>query len=235
MPEDGKFRYELKYVCSTAQLTLMKNQVSSLLMRDSHTANNGSYYVRSLYFDDIDDTYYQETEDGLDVREKIRIRTYNHNTSPIHLEIKKKTNGKTQKLFCSITEQQCRTLMEGKPLESRNDYHPVLQKLNVAIKTRLMTPKVIVEYERIPFVYKNGNVRITMDTNIASTNQTDGFFKKNIPKRPIMPPGQHILEIKFDEFFPSHIYKSINLENLRQTAFSKYYLCRKYALGVCSL
>ena len=43
-----------------------------------------------------------------------------------------------------------------------------------------------------------------------------------------MPLGQQLLEVKYDEFLPDHIYRSLSLNNLNQTAFSKYYLCRKY-------
>ena len=43
-----------------------------------------------------------------------------------------------------------------------------------------------------------------------------------------MPAGMHVLEVKYDEFLPDYIYKGIELENLQRTAFSKYYLCRKY-------
>ena len=51
-----------------------------------------------------------------------------------------------------------------------------------------------------------------------------------LPKRPIMPAGWHLMEVKFDEYLPDFIYRSLNLGQLQQTAFSKYYLCRKHAL-----
>ena len=36
-------------------------------------------------------------------------------------------------------------------------------------------------------------------------------------------------QVKYDEFFPDHIYRALQLGELEQTAFSKYYLCRKYS------
>ena len=45
-----------------------------------------------------------------------------------------------------------------------------------------------------------------------------------------MEGGQNILEIKFDKFIPDYIYKNLQLDDLQQTAFSKYYLCRKFSL-----
>lgn len=94
--------------------------------------------------------------------------------------------------------------------------------------TRRMRPVVIVEYDRIPYVYANGNVRITLDTNISSSQATDRFLEEIVPKRPVMPLGQQLLEVKYDDYLPDFIYRNLQLDCLRQTAFSKYYLCRKY-------
>ena len=89
-------------------------------------------------------------------------------------------------------------------------------------------PVVIVEYDRIPYVYKNGNVRITLDTNICSSSAVSTFLEETIPRRPVLPLGQQLLEVKYDEYLPDFIYRSLQLSSLRQTAFSKYYICRKY-------
>ena len=91
-----------------------------------------------------------------------------------------------------------------------------------------MKPKVIVEYDRVPYVYRLGNVRITLDKNISSSSRIEDFLEKEIPKRPVMPAGWHVLEVKFDEFLPDYIKSTLQLDSLKQTAFSKFYLCRKF-------
>jgi hypothetical protein len=105
----------------------------------------------------------------------------------------------------------------------------VLKKLTLEMMSRKLHPKGIVEYDRIPYVYKGGNVRITFDTNVSSSFQIDGFLNGNVSKRPVMPQGLHLLEVKWDEYLPDMIYRALQLENLQQTAYSKYYLCRKYS------
>ena len=120
-------------------------------------------------------------------------------------------------------------LMRGEVLPDSDEYPPVLQKLLLQMKTAMLRPKIIVEYDRVPYVYKLGNVRITLDKNISSSSAIDTFLNPTIPKRPIMPAGQHVLEVKFDEFLPDYIYQALQLRNLRQTAFSKFYLCRKFS------
>lgn len=228
--EKVKYRHELKYVCTAAQLAIIQARIHHLIDLDSHVGDDGMYRIRSLYFDDYYDRCYCENENGTDPREKFRIRIYNGSAERISLELKKKERGKTLKLSCPLTEEQCRTLMRGEPLPDSKDYPAVLQKLLLLMKTTMMKPKIIVEYDRVPYVYQLGNVRITLDKNISSSNRLETFLDKEIYKRPIMPAGQHVLEVKFDEYLPDYIYRTLQLDSLRQTAFSKFYLCRKFAL-----
>ena len=226
---EPKYRHELKYICTAAELAMIQGRIHHLIPLDSHAGENGMYQIRSLYFDDYYDRCYYENENGTDPREKFRIRIYNGKTDKISLELKKKERGKTLKLSCPLTEEQCRTLMRGEALPEDQSYPPVLQKLLLMMKTSLMRPKIIVEYDRVPYVYRLGNVRITLDKNISSSSAIDTFLDPTIHKRPIMPAGQHVLEVKFDEFLPDYIYQALQLKNLRQTAFSKFYLCRKFS------
>ena len=90
-------------------------------------------------------------------------------------------------------------------------------------------PKVIVEYDRIPFICRDGNVRITLDMNIRASSRPDDFLNEKLTTRPIMSVGQNLLEVKYDEFLPDYINHSMQMRGLRQATFSKYYLCRRYA------
>jgi hypothetical protein len=223
-----KYRHELKYEITDAQLQLLKNRIHNLIPLDSHAGASGGYTIRSLYFDDHDDRCMRENEDGTDPREKFRIRIYNASSDRITLECKRKERGKTHKTSCPLTVEQTRLLMEGKVLPNLNEQPPLLRKLTLLMMTRRMRPVVIVEYKRIPYIYKNGNVRITLDTNISSSSAVTAFLDPVIPKRPVLPVGQQLLEVKYDEYLPDFIYRNLQLHSLRQTAFSKYYICRKY-------
>ncbi|MBR0365771.1 MAG: polyphosphate polymerase domain-containing protein, partial [Clostridia bacterium] len=194
---------------------------------DPH-AYNGMYNIRSLYFDDYEDCCFFENEDGTDPREKFRIRIYNHSDERIMLECKRKERGKTLKTACPLTRSDTERLIAGEYLRNINEQPPLLKRLTARMMTRRMMPVVIVEYDRIPYVYKNGNVRITFDTNVSSSSDISDFFEEKIAKRPIMSPGRQLMEVKFDEFLPDHIYRTLALDDLRQTAYSKYYLCRRF-------
>ena len=227
---EKKFRHELKYVISAAQIPMIRNRIEHLATLDAHTGSSGSYTIRSLYFDDYDNRCYYENEDGTDPREKFRIRIYNHSTERITLECKRKERGKTLKTSCPLTVEQTRTLMAGQMLPDIAGQPPLLQKLTARMLLRRMRPVVIVEYERIPYVYRDGNVRITLDMNIASSKEVGRFMDETIPKRPVMPPGKQLLEVKYDEFLPDFLYRNLQLDSLTQTAYSKYYICRKLTL-----
>lgn len=223
-----KYRHELKYLCNEMELAVITGRIEHLIKLDKNVTESGIYNIRSLYFDDYYNTCFYENESGTDPREKFRIRIYNGSTNKISLERKKKERGKTLKQSCSLTLEQCKRLMAGKYLPISKEYPEILQKLNLLIQTRHMKPSIIVDYDRIPYVCKDGNVRITIDKNISSSIYIMDFLKPYIRKRPIMPTGQHILEVKYDEFLPDYIMKNMELATLKQTAFSKFYLCRIY-------
>lgn len=225
-----KFRHELKYEISNAQQVLIKSRIKGLMPIDEHTGDNGRYNIRSLYFDDYNNRCYYENENGVEPREKFRIRIYNHSTDRIMLECKRKEKGKTYKTFCPLTTEQTKTLMKGEYLRDIALLPPLLQKLTLLMMKDRLRPVVIVEYDRIPYVYKNGNVRVTLDMNISSSCDISSFLDENILKRPVLPMGHSLLEVKYDEYLPDFIYNNLQLNSLRQTAFSKYYICRKYTL-----
>lgn len=228
---DKKFRHEFKYIISTGELVMLQQRMKHLMLLDRHTDKTGVYNIRSLYFDDMQNRCFFENENGTDPREKYRIRIYNHSNRRIMLECKRKERGKTLKTSCPLTVEQTKQLMAGKPLPNIAQQPPVLQKLTCAMLSRRMRPVVIVEYDRIPYVCKNGNVRITLDTNVSSSKDIDSFLEKTIAKRPVLPLGNQLLEVKYDEYLPDVIYRALQLPNLRQTAFSKYYICRKFMNG----
>ena len=225
-----KFRHELKYQVCNAQIALIRNRINHLIPLDSHVGESGAYSIRSLYFDDYENSCYYENENGTDPREKFRIRIYNHSTDRITLECKRKECGKTLKTSCPLTIEQTRMLMAGRTIPDIGSQPEVLRKLTLRMLTKRMRPVVIVEYDRIPYIYQNGNVRITLDMNVCSSSAVDKFLEATIPKRPIMPLGQHLLEVKFDEYLPDFIHHNLNLHSLTQTAYSKFYLCRKYTV-----
>lgn len=231
---EKKYRSEIKYRCTEQDFALIESRISHICQRDAH-AREGIYAVRSVYFDDYHNTYFYENEDGVTPREKFRIRMYNADTEHIVLERKRKDNSRNRKDSCPLTREQCQAILDGSfswaVLEQgsyREEQRSLIQNFFVKYSGSLLRPKVIVAYERTPFVYGTGNVRITFDRNIAGCAEVADFLKPDIVVRPVMPVGEHILEVKYDELLPDFLYNAMQLGHLRQTAYSKYYICRKF-------
>lgn len=230
--KEPKYRHELKYLCSDAELLALKTRLKNVLTPDSHTDDTGCYYIRSMYFDDYDNTCVYENEDGTGPREKWRIRIYGCSDETIKLECKRKDHGMIQKKACNLTLEQFNELRNPRSrILPRADYPELLNRFIILKRTRLFHPSTIVSYERTPFICSNGNVRVTFDRNITSSSQYDSFFDKELRQRPIMERGRQLLEVKYDEYIPDYIFHAIQARNMQQTTFSKYYLCRRYQLN----
>lgn len=225
----SEYRHELKFLCSEQELRLIESRIRHICRKDAHAGEDGVYHIRSMYFDTPNNEFYYENEAGTDPRHKYRIRIYNGNDGIIKLERKSTAHGMKKKDVCTITKEQCECLLENRAVSDCEDNQKVLAEFLTERQMKLLTPKVIVEYVRTPYVYPVGNVRITFDRNISSAANKK-FLEKNIPLRAIMPEGMHVLEVKYDEILPYAILELIDSEHrLRRTSFSKYALCRKFS------
>lgn len=221
-----RYRHEYKYQINAIQEAILNVQLMGLMKADSHAGIDGKYIVRSLYFDDIYDSCLWDNLAGSDPRSKIRIRYYNHDTDYITLERKTKKRGMTLKESCRLSLQECKLLTEGENVEILDDMDDMKKTLLLDIQQRGLMPKIIVTYERIPYIYPAGNVRVTFDRCLSSSNEVQKFLTGNYQSRPVFPTGMSILEVKWDEVMPRHIRDAIHVEKLVWTAFSKYYMCR---------
>ena len=224
-------RYEYKYFCTAIQAQMIKSRIQCFMQLDDHVSQSGSYNVRSLYFDDIFNTGYHANEDGTEPREKYRIRIYDNDASCIFLEKKQKRRGITIKDACVLTIDQAESLIRGCEIECKIDSPLLLNEFLARSKRQKLSPVVIVDYDRIPYTYPLGNVRVTFDQNVASSNQILKFFDRDIAKRPILESGRQIMEVKWDNFLPDYVKQTLQTGSLPRTAFSKYYYCRKFSLS----
>lgn len=108
-----EYRNELKYICSAMQMEIIRSRLVPLMQKDEHLNEKEVYNIRSIYFDDFNDSFLRENEAGIGDRVKIRVRIYNHSYRNIHLEFKYKNNQMTRKDSSPISETLCRRLMKG--------------------------------------------------------------------------------------------------------------------------
>ena len=220
------YRHEYKYLLDPTLEGLLRLKAGAVLRPDPHVRGDGSYLIRSVYFDDASDRCLAENLSGTDPRSKYRVRYYNDDPSRISLEKKSKVWGLCRKEACLLTREECKQLLKGAVPKAEEGMDPVKQKLLTELLCAGMRPVVIVTYERIPFVYSGGNVRVTFDRKLTASRDLNRFLTGDYLQRPVLPLGQSLLEVKWDEVFPLHIRETLQTEHLQWTAFSKYAICR---------
>lgn len=222
-----KMRHEYKYPINYMDYLVLKQRLDAVMKKDPHTGKNGMYHIRSLYFDTPDDKALKEKIDGVNKREKFRIRFYNGNDSVIHLEKKSKINGLCNKKSVPITREETEKILAGDiSWMATETERPLLSELYSKMKSQLLQPKTLVDYERIPYVFSAGNVRITIDKNIRTGVYQKDFFDVFVPT--VSASETVLLEVKYDAFIPQFILDILQLNSRRTQAFSKYAACRIY-------
>ena len=193
-----QFRHEAKYLIGLKEKALLTQRFESILNLDRH-AQNGGYTIRSLYFDDYWNSSYEEKAAGILMRKKYRIRIYNFSDRSIKLERKKK-------------------FVLHSP-------HPLCREFYFECVTNVMRPRVIVDYEREPWVYDAGTVRLTFDSNVRAAVGSYDIFDPNLPTIPVLPEGKLVFEVKYTEMQPQIIKDIIPPGASEFIAVSKYVLC----------
>ena len=223
---DIRYRHEWKHEISFSDLLAIRQRLRAVAESDPH-AEGGKYLIRSLYFDNLDDKALREKIDGVNLREKFRIRFYNGDPSVIHLEKKSKRSGLGTKYSAELTKGEAQKIVDGELDWMMSSGRALVQELYCKMRCQGLRPKTIVDYTREPFIYRPGNVRVTLDYDIRTGLSCTDFLN---PDCVMIPAGDApiLLEVKWDAFLPSVIRDAVQTPGRRVEAFSKYAQCRIY-------
>ena len=221
-------RHELKYYINRAELEVLRARLRPVLDMDSHCVDGRPYAIRSLYFDDAFDSAYYDKLQGVMDRDKYRIRIYNYSDEVIFLERKRKMGDLIQKSSVRITRRLCDQLTAGDPAGLQNAPNELLHDMFVQMRTKLLRPAVLVDYEREAYVHPAENLRITLDLTLRS-----GLFDRDLfdPQAPAVSPldrDLEILEVKYDYAMPAPAAALLSGLAAERSAVSKYVLCRRF-------
>lgn len=221
-----QYRHEWKHEISLSDRVAIRQRLGLIARPDEH-AGGGRYLIRSLYFDNLADKALREKLDGVNRREKFRIRYYNGDLSLIHLEKKSKLNGLGTKAVAELSAAEAQAIVDGDLSWMPGSGRPLVRELYHKMRTQGLRPRTIVDYTREPFVYGPGNVRVTLDYDIRTGLSRADFLNPDCVTIPAGEPVT-ILEVKWDNFLPDVIRDAVGLPNRRAGAFSKYAACRIY-------
>lgn len=221
-----QFRHEVKHEISRHDMLILRQRLRVVMKPDSH-AVNGKYEVRSLYFENLDDKTLREKLDGVDIREKYRIRLYNNDQSIIFLQRKFKHGDLGYKKSAILTPGQAQAIANGDIGWMSDSTDEVIRCFYTCIVSEGLKAKVIVDYTREPFVFGPGNVRVTLDYNIRTGLGYTDFLNPSCVTIPVKD-SPCILEVKWDNYLPNVIRDAIQLDGRRRAAYSKYAASRMY-------
>ncbi len=213
-------REELKYYINSIEKRKLENDLDKLLISDVHNDIDG-YKVRSLYFDSIDDTDFYDKVDGVENRKKIRLRIYTPNDTVAKLEIKRKFNNNQVKSSVIISRDDAIKLIDCNYDVLLKYDNNAAREIYYDMKLNLLKPKVTIEYERKAYVHSMNHIRVTLDSNIRSSESQFNIFSDSLTLIPI-DINTTILEVKYDGYLLNSINDILKKYNITRTSYSKY-------------
>lgn len=208
---------------------ILKQRLARAMNVDKNSVNlDNTYFIRSLYFDDINSTAYYEKIDGVLYRKKYRIRIYNNDSSFIRLERKWKHNNMTSKDQLKISKENCINLLTNQfdNIDKELLNNSLMKEFITDIKVFGLKPSVIVDYKRLAYTYHISEVRITFDERIKSGLYNCNLFNMNRITYDVIDNNEVVLEVKFNEVLPEHISIILQTIPMYRQAVSKFALCR---------
>ena len=140
------FRHEWKHEINPCDMAILRQRLRSVMKPDPH-ASNGSYFVRSLYFDNAADSVLRDKLDGIQNREKFRIRYYNHDPNLIRLEKKSKRSGLVCKESVLLTATEAQRIVDGNWEWMKESDRPLVWELHSKMASQGLRPRTIVRSE----------------------------------------------------------------------------------------
>ena len=218
------FRHELKFLISESEEKALQERWKPIISYDKHAGPTG-YTIRSLYFDDYYEAALYDKLAGVNERQKYRIRIYDGRDDVIRLERKEKVGQYINKTGASLTLRELESLFCGNTSEFLSRSEKLCQDFYLEIVTNGFHPVVLVDYERVPFVFPYGDVRVTFDEHVRAGAWAGDLFDMDTPAYEVLPPGVCILEVKFTEYLPDVVRDLLPTADAARVAASKYVMC----------
>lgn len=225
---DEDLRSEIKYTLMPLEYLKLKDFCENFMDKDDNADKDGTYIVKSYYFDTIHFKDYAEKQNGIFARNKYRIRTYG-NTGFYRLEKKIKRGNLNKKMSGVISAsdadaliEDCRELKTG---ERETD------KIIDEMRAKGYKSSVYIQYERQAFTIDELDIRITFDRKIGMLFGKCGLFTAIPCILPVFYNDETIMEVKFKELIPKWLQDAIYTVAPSEFSVSKYERSLKYYLG----
>lgn len=220
-------RHELKHQINLREDLVLSQRLRKIFPHDKNAGADGTYKVTSLYFDTPYDDALREKLNGVNRREKFRLRYYGDDISFIRVEKKYKENSLCGKRSALLTPIQVQKLILGEYEFLLDTGEPLLVEFYSKLQGKALQPKTVVSYSREAFCYDPGNVRITLDRNIRTAFNVTEFLNPTASCLNVLGDVT-VLEVKYDRFLPEIVRMAVQVDGRKSMACSKYALCRQW-------
>lgn len=219
------FRQERKFLISLADYYEYSNQLAQVMAFDPNNGAEG-YTIRSLYFDTLDDKDFEEKEDGVELRRKIRLRCYDPDSDFAVLEMKQKQGSMQKKRSLRMRREDAQQLTRGNYAPLLTYQEPFAAECYGLMKALCYIPRTVVEYRRKAFIAKENKIRVTFDHHIIATESHYDIFDADLLQNPVLDPFLVVLEVKYNGFLLSYIKDMLQACEKSELSVSKYCLAR---------
>ena len=226
--QDNELRHELKYFMSEAAYYDLRTQFKRLLIPDQNMEDEQGYWIRSMYFDDYQNSCANDKEDGVRLRNKYRVRIYNGSDERIKLEKKAKFDNYISKGSATLSREEYGRILEG-------DYSFLALKKQPGVYGSFLCAQdpAHASYDYCGvftgsvFFCRKGMCASRL-TNICMPVCTALIcFDPNLILTSVLPQHLMIMEVKYDDFLPAVVKRVLKGHPKDHCAISKFLLCSK--------
>jgi len=215
-------RFEKKFIIQQD----FNNILRHFLYDNNFKKHYSQRVVNSIYYDSNCFRRFSESEDGISDRSKCRIRFYNNDTEKLCLEYKSKISEVGWKITNYINYKNKNYLFKNIVIKNSSN-----ERLEVSIPIKIKDidfPSLFVSYLRHYYISDNGQIRLTIDSNLVFGKMRIGnIIIKNIKN---IDCNMGVLEFKYGSEIKDLkiIDKILSKYTLNISSFSKYCLGIKY-------
>lgn len=223
------YRHEEKFLLRYPQYVELKQLLTPLMHRDLNAGADGSYTVRSLYFDRADNRDYHEKVNGVDRRQKLRMRIYGETPDKVKLEIKKRRDDGIYKETVTISRAEAERLLHSLPECEflREHQTEAASHAYALLRSEGYRPAVIIDYDREAFTLPFYKIRVTFDRRVRAARRIEEFMIPQCGMIPVLPADEIILEVKYNHMLPDFLRRALSSVPAQSMAVSKYQLSRE--------
>jgi hypothetical protein len=220
-------RFEHKYLVPCKALPGLLRELEPYAALDPYCEGRQGYKVYSVYWDSPDLACFWEKLEGLEIRRKLRFRSYGQG-SDVFVEIKGRTDRTVQKRRIRLPLAQASLVLGraggGSPesaVASVED--PVATEIEIFARRYQLQPRMAIGYRRLAlFGSELSDLRITFDSRVQYSGANLDIAQPFETGNYLIDPRNVVMEMKYNGRVPLWLSKLVSRHEFHLIRLSKY-------------